>query len=80
MQEIEAKGVNTFMYKLHYEGILEYEKLDSLLDNCNKVFDFYYSNGKTSNYIEIARGIVLMFEHFFIFALLSKRQKRCFIR
>lgn len=75
LQEIEAKEKNTFMYKLHYEGILEYEKLDSLLNDCNKVFNFYYSNGKTSNYVEVARGTVLMFEHFLFLLYCHKCKK-----
>lgn len=75
LQEIEAKGQNTFMYRLHYEGILECEKLDSFLDNCNKVFDFYYSNGKTNNYIKIAREVIIIFEHF-LFLLYCHKDKK----
>jgi len=79
LKEIEAKCTNSFMYRLHYEGILECEKLDSFLDNCNKVFNFYYSYGKTSNYIKIARGVISFCEHFLFLLYCHENRKDVYL-
>lgn len=58
-----AEDEQTFLYQLHELSLFDKTKFDQLLTNCLVLANTYHQSGKTDNYGQVVKGILLIFEH-----------------
>lgn len=65
LTESQAKDEKTFLYQLDENFFFEKDKFNTLLFNCKDLANQYKSFGKSDNYIEVTKGIFIIFKHVF---------------
>ncbi|OCG26450.1 MULTISPECIES: Imm41 family immunity protein [unclassified Gilliamella] len=63
IHQAQAEDEQSFLYQLHELSFFDKSTFNQLLNNCQALAKAYQQLGKTNNYNEVVKGILLIFEY-----------------